>query len=362
MDTAPSNPDEAQMNESITTLVFDGGNTLIADDSRFTGSMADWPEITATEGVHQALEKLAKQYRLVIATNAADSTMQKIQEANRQVGLNGYFDRIFTARDLPALNYFKAIEADLETTPSEMVMVGDSYQNDILGACNAGWRAVWYNPRHLACASLTPLHSAEINHMSHLPSALANMELPTVPQCLLWLRQHDASFNLIQHVQAVAASAYQTALWLRAAGHDIDPVLAHRGGLLHDLGKIKSLRNQSAGLNHGEYAAKLLTEWGFTQLAEIARRHLLFSIANPDTAPITLEQKLVYFCDKIVEGAQIVPLEKRMNKLQQRYAHDKEKIQACLPALQKMQQDLCSAMHMPPHDLIPRLAKTFLEN
>jgi putative nucleotidyltransferase with HDIG domain len=354
------------MPANITTLVFDGGNTLIRDEGSYSGSMADWPELFAIEGVHAALESLSGTYRMVIATNAQDSGTPKIHQANQRVGIDGYFDRIYTAREMgiskPEKSYFQAIAADLGADPAELLMIGDGYTNDILGAIVAGWRAVWFNPRHEPCTSLTPLHSAEIDHMASLPEAIAKLGLPTVDQCLFWLRQRDASFNLIQHVQAVAASAYQMALWLRASGQSVDPILTHRGGLLHDLGKIKSLRGQSGGLNHGEYGAQLLNELGFPELAEITVRHMLFTIHDSAQAPHTMEEKLVYFCDKIVEGARIVPLAERIEKLSQRYTQNAAKIQSCLPALQEMQAELCRAMNVPDEKLTSRLAKSLLEN
>ena len=354
------------MNPPITTLVFDGGNTLILDEGRYTGCMADWPELHAIEGVHATLEALAGKYRMVIATNAQDSGTPKIHEANQRVGIDGFFEGIYTAREMgvskPEKPYFQTIASDLGADPTELLMIGDGYTNDVLGATNAGWQSLWFNPHHQPCTSLTPLHSAEIDHMIALPQAITKLGIPSLDQCLLWLRQQDASFNLIHHVQVVAASAYQMALWLRANGQSVDPILTHRGGLLHDLGKIKSLRGQSGGLSHGDYGATLLDDWGFPQLAEIARRHMLFTIHDPMEAPRTLEEKLVYFCDKIVEGASISPLDYRIDKLSKRYAQNEAKIRTCLPALQKMQAELCSAMNIPNEDLIPRLAKSLLEN
>ena len=354
------------MNTPITTLVFDGGNTLIRDEGRYDGSMADWPELHAIEGIRAALEELTGQYRLVIATNAQDSGTQKIIEANQRVGIDGYFERIYTAREMgvskPERSYFQTIATDLSTDPSELLMIGDGYTNDILGACNAGWQSIWFNPHYQPCTSLTPLHSAEIDQIAFLPQAINSLTMPSVAQCLYWLRQEDASFNLIQHVHSVAASAYQMALWLRAAGETVDPILTHRGGLLHDLGKIKTLRGQSGGLNHGDYGAQLLSKRDFPQLSEITRRHMLFSIHDPVEAPRTLEEILVYFCDKIVEGASVIPLENRIDKLSQRYAKNEARIKACLPLLQKMQAELCSVMNIANEDLIPRPAKSLLEN
>jgi putative hydrolase of the HAD superfamily len=349
----------------ITTLVFDWGDTLMMDNPQCTGSMADWPQVAAVPGIHQTLAQLSSQFSLAVATNAGVSTAQKVRQALKRVELDHYFDQIFTSRDLdaakPHLDYFRAIESKLAATPSELVMIGDGYLNDVLGPCHAGWRAIWFNPHDHGCTSLTPLHSAEISHMADLPLALQSLELPTVAECLLWLRQQDATFNLIQHVQTVAACTYQMALWLRAAGHTVDPVLAHRGGLLHDLGKINTLRGQSSGLNHGEFAAKLLNEWGYPQLAGIAQSHLLFSITDPASRPASLEEKVVYFCDKIVESNRVVPVDVRIAKLQQRYTQDSQKILDCLPALSAMQQELCAAMQLSEEQLIPRLATALLE-
>jgi len=37
----------------------------------------------------------------------------------------------------------------IQLSPCDVIMIGDSINNDILGAKNAGIKSVWYNPEHM---------------------------------------------------------------------------------------------------------------------------------------------------------------------------------------------------------------------
>jgi len=54
----------------------------------------------------------------------------------------------------------------------QMVLIGDLYNWDVVGAKQAGWKAVWYNPRHEPCPGCLPFHDIEIDAMGQLPAAL----------------------------------------------------------------------------------------------------------------------------------------------------------------------------------------------
>jgi putative hydrolase of the HAD superfamily len=49
----------------------------------------------------------------------------------------------------PLRGIFDAALHRLGLSADEVLYVGDSYENDIEGASNAGWRSVWYNPHNL---------------------------------------------------------------------------------------------------------------------------------------------------------------------------------------------------------------------
>jgi putative hydrolase of the HAD superfamily len=151
------------------------------------------------------------------------------------------------------------------------------------------------------------------------------------------------------------------AVWLRRAGENVDPLLVHRGGLLHDLAKLKHLdRPPEQRMHHGELGARMLADLGQPELAEITRRHPLFCLTQDALYPRTWEQKLVHLADKLIEGSRLVPLEERIAALRIRYAMDEARIIASLPALLALQGEVCAAIQLTEQDLIPNLRHTLL--
>ncbi|MEA4906518.1 MAG: HAD hydrolase-like protein [Anaerolineaceae bacterium] len=346
----------------LTTLVFDWGDTLMRDYPEYTGVMVDWPVVTALDGVQAALDRLQGRYHMVVATNALESTSHQVAGALRRVQLDAYFEAFYTFHELgerkPQPGFYRAIERRAPWPAGGFVMIGDTYTTDILGAAHAGWRAVWYNPQQQFCPGMLPYHDAEIDHFSQLPAALEHTPLPSLTLCYHWLAGQNASHLLLQHVQTVAAIAYGLAVLLRRKDVGVDPILAHRGGLLHDLAKL-SARRSMPGLDHGAAAAALLQARGLPDLAEIANRHMLYCLVEPQRKPLTWEQKLVYLADKMVEGAQLVDPQARIRALQGRYPEEADQIAQTLPALEQLLQELCERLSQTPTGLLDEL-KTIL--
>ena len=350
----------------VNTIIFDWGDTLMMNMPGASGPMADWPEVRAVAGAEQALAQLAAKYRLAMATNASDSSVRQVRKALARVKLDGYITAIYTVHELKAMKpnpvFYQKLDMHLGCQPHEAVMVGDSFGADILPAHQVGMLTVWYNPAERACHPLPPVQDDEVNDMALLPQVLAHREkpsgaLPGVDQCLGWLQERALPPNIVAHSQRVAGAAYLLACWLRQSGVAVDPLLAHRGGLLHDLAKIPPAGSVIHQTNHGEGAARLLTTYGQPELAQMARRHMLFSLNDPEDAPQSWEEKLVYFADKLVEGSEIVPFEERLQALRRRYKMDDEQhpIREIVPALENLQAEICRALHIPPADLVPKL-------
>jgi FMN hydrolase / 5-amino-6-(5-phospho-D-ribitylamino)uracil phosphatase len=81
----------------------------------------------------------------------------------------------------PDRRLFDVAASEVGCGPDEVVMVGDSLRNDVRGAQNAGWRAIWLNRdgRELL-DGYTP--DAEIPNLMELPKALQALQtLPTTP-------------------------------------------------------------------------------------------------------------------------------------------------------------------------------------
>jgi putative hydrolase of the HAD superfamily len=130
-------------------ILFDWGDTLMADFKQYRGPMKDWPEVAALPGAQDMLAALQPDWQLVLATSADVSTEADIRAALRRVGLEPYIERIYSFKDLgikktdPA--FYRHILNDLGLPPEQVVMVGDHYEADVLSPNAAGIRAVWLN-------------------------------------------------------------------------------------------------------------------------------------------------------------------------------------------------------------------------
>ncbi|MBC7264593.1 MAG: HAD family hydrolase [Chloroflexi bacterium] len=163
----------------VRTVVFDWGDTVMRVFPECQGPMAHWPRVEAVPGVIETLQALHQRYCLVLATNAAESGASLVREALGRAGLEGCFDVILTAQELGARKpdpaFFQRVLAALNCTPGDAVVVGDDYQTDVIGAKEAGLRAIWFNPSGASCPLAHPLHDAEVRTMAELPTALENL-------------------------------------------------------------------------------------------------------------------------------------------------------------------------------------------
>ena len=130
--------------------LFDWGDTLMVDFPSEDGPMYKWSKVAAIVGAEELLRELSKTACCYVATNAKASTEADIRKALARVGLDKYIKGIFCFRGLgfekPSKEFFSSILASLNSEKNEIVMVGDSLENDINGALNFGFDAIWFNP------------------------------------------------------------------------------------------------------------------------------------------------------------------------------------------------------------------------
>ena len=104
------------------------------------------------EGADELLRYLSEKYPVYCASNAS----RERQEHRLSVcGLGKYLSGIFTSEDIgfqkPAKEFFFACHSALyPVKASEIVMIGDSVNADIIGAKNFGMKAIWFNYRNEA--------------------------------------------------------------------------------------------------------------------------------------------------------------------------------------------------------------------
>jgi putative nucleotidyltransferase with HDIG domain len=365
----------------IRAVFFDAGDTLIRLNEDYAGPMVDWPELTPVSGVSEALVALSGHFALAVLSNAEDSTMDQVQAAMRRVGLDAFFPVILTARDAgvskPDPAYFRAGLARSGVPAEAAVMIGDYYQVDVVGAKEAGLRAIWYNPGLAPCPEPHPRYDAEVRDMRDLPEilglspvqdqpgyghvspAVRGLRLPDQPTCEDWLGAQGANGaegDLLPHVRSVAAAAFRLAEQLRAAGELVDPLLAHRGGLLHDLAKASA---KDRGVSHEIESGRLLRERGLEELARIAERHPVWAPLTPGQEPQTWEERLVYYADRIAEAEGIVTIGERMAAMLRRHPERAGHVPAYAAAAQAMELEIAVRLEVPAGEL-PNTVRTLV--
>ena len=130
-------------------LLFDWGDTLMRDFPESSGPMAAWSHVEAVPNVKEVLAQLRSQWTLALATNSVDSDETAIWEALNRVGLRSLLDKVYCFQSIghskPAPDFFNYIVNDLGVDRRRMIMVGDGFEKDVLGANLAGIRGVWFN-------------------------------------------------------------------------------------------------------------------------------------------------------------------------------------------------------------------------
>ncbi len=104
------------------------------------------------DGAEELLQYLSGKYPVYCASNASRER-QEFRIASR--GFDKYISGIFTSEDIgfqkPAKEFFFACGSALyPVKPSEIVMIGDSVNADIIGAKNFGLKTIWFNFRNEA--------------------------------------------------------------------------------------------------------------------------------------------------------------------------------------------------------------------
>ncbi len=147
--------------------------------------------------------------------------------------------------------------------------------------------------------------------------------LPSREQALQLLRENHCSTKVIQHCEAVANLAIETAEAIQKRGGVVNLELVEVGALLHDLG-----RSKTHSVNHVVLGAEIAANAGLpTSVIAIIKRHVGGGITAPEAeklgwprdnyVPVTLEEKIVSYADKLIETSERVPIEMTISKLRE---------------------------------------------
>lgn len=130
-------------------VLFDWGDTLMSEDGPQDVSMAYWPEVRVIEGARETLAWLAATGRRVaVATNATVSKRADIAHALARAGLGEFVGEIFCRTELGCAKddprFWAQVCTRLGARPEELLMIGDSLEQDVRGPRASGVAAVWF--------------------------------------------------------------------------------------------------------------------------------------------------------------------------------------------------------------------------
>ena len=147
-------------------------------------------------------------------------------------------------------------------------------------------------------------------------------KLPSREQAIEILRKNHCSTRVINHCQAVAALAVELSKQLETKNCKVDLELVEIGALLHDLG-----RSKTHTVDHAIVGAKIAESLALPQpVISIIKRHVGAGITAQEAqwlgwpkdvyVPATLEEKIVSYADKLIDGSRKVPIDLTIKQLQ----------------------------------------------
>ncbi|MGO9585641.1 MAG: YjjG family noncanonical pyrimidine nucleotidase [Limisphaerales bacterium] len=119
-----------------------------AFSASYLDCLAACPELV--EGAAEVLQALQGQYRMAILTNGLQAVQR---ERLARSAIRQHFAEIIISEEIgvskPAREFFDTALARLgHPSRREVLMIGDGWASDILGAIQYGLDACWYNPGH----------------------------------------------------------------------------------------------------------------------------------------------------------------------------------------------------------------------
>jgi len=147
-----------------------------------------------------------------------------------------------------------------------------------------------------------------------------NDKLPSSKTALNILYESGCSKKVIAHCIAVSALSVNFAKECEKKGLNVEINLVEIGALLHDIGRSKS-HNVKHAIIGGQIAKSLNLPKSIVSIIEC---HIGGGISSDeakrlglpirDYFPVTLEEKIVTYADKLIEKAKVVPIENTIDK------------------------------------------------
>jgi HD superfamily phosphodiesterase len=154
-----------------------------------------------------------------------------------------------------------------------------------------------------------------------------------------WLRDHSGLVGAIANALAVARVA---------AGDALDVEAVTLAGYLHDIGRSPLLAGDAR--EHNELSALILAAEGLTECVEPARRHAIYTVLEPTSAPRTIAEKIVYIADRR-GGMRIETIEERAKDTAARHPKFADDIVRAVPLALAIEREVFAGLRFRPDEL-----------
>ena len=167
-------------------------------------------------------------------------------------------------------------------------------------------------------------------------------KLPSSQTALRLLSESGCSDRVIAHCRAVSALAVKFAKACENKGLKVDFKLVEVGALLHDIG-----RSKTHDVNHVIIGVEIAKSLNLPKsIVSIIAHHVGGGITADeakrlgwpvkDYVPATLEEKIVTYADKLIEGLRVVPIEKTLLNLSRILGEN----HPALPRIKRLHEEL----------------------
>jgi len=162
-------------------------------------------------------------------------------------------------------------------------------------------------------------------------------KIPSEEEAISLLRKVGCQPNVVNHCIAVMRVAAKIARKIRTRGLNVNIHLVRVGALLHDIG-----RSKTHSVNHAVVGGRIARSLSLPDpIISIIEKHVGGGITpeeaerlgwpKGDYMPRTIEEKIVTYADKLVEGSREVSLKRTLDKL-------KKELGANHPALDRIKR------------------------
>jgi putative nucleotidyltransferase with HDIG domain len=205
------------------------------------------------------------------------------------------------------------------------------------------------------------------------PTMLSESEI------LKYYEEWATPMHVREHSKMVTKVAMQIAKAYVDKGEIINLNLLYPACMLHDMNRVcdfrtlnrdrfeeevtdakwnkwESLRNEFKGQHHAEIAAKILSERGFTDTAELIRLHRSDYIVKQPDAFDSIEKKIIYYADKRVKHKEVVSLAERFRDGRERYgkfdtSEEKKLFEEVELRTKKLEKELFKSLGIKPDEI-----------